>query len=481
MLGVPAVLVTYAAMSATVVTRFAPSPTGALHLGNARTAFFSWLLARHADGRFILRIEDTDRERSVEVHTTALMDELRWLGINWDEGPGAGGAHGPYLQSERASIYADYFGRLERARLTYPCFCTPLELDLSRKAQLASGRPPRYAGTCRALSEAERAARRAQGLAEAVRFRVPSGTEILFEDLVHGSQRFLSDDIGDFIIRRAEGNPAFFFCNAVDDSLMGVTHVLRGDDHLANTPRQLMILRALDLRAPTYGHVGLLLGADGQKLSKRHGSTSVGELRERGYLAPAVLNHLFRLGHAPERDGWLEPNEMPRYFAVRHLGRAPARFDEEQLHHWQKLAVERATAADLERWLAAKLPVSAQAAQRQAFIELVRHNVVLPADADHWVQVVYGELPAPEPADRELLQSAGAGFFGAALAALDASGPDIGAITQAVQGATGRKGSDLYRPLRVAITARTHGPELKPLLALIPRAQLRARLAAWAQ
>ncbi len=477
----PSLLVPYAPMSSTVVTRFAPSPTGALHLGNARTALFSLLLARHAGGRFILRIEDTDRERSVEVHATALMDELHWLGIRWDEGPGAGGTRGPYLQSERAAIYAEYFGKLERAGLTYPCFCTPLELDLSRKAQLASGRPPRYAGTCRSLSVADRSERRALGLAEAVRFRVPPGTEILFADLVHGPQRFASDDIGDFIIRRAEGNPAFFFCNAVDDSLMGVTHVLRGDDHLANTPRQLMILGALDLRAPTYGHVGLLLGADGQKLSKRHGSTSVGELRERGYLAVAVLNHLFRLGHAPERDGWLEPDAMPRHFAVRHLGRAPARFDEEQLNHWQKLGLERASAADLERWLGARLPAAAQTSQRQAFVDLVRHNVVLPADADHWVKVVFGELPALEPGDLELLRSAGAGFFLAARVALDAAGPDLGAITEAVQGATGRKGSDLYRPLRVAITARRHGPELKPLLALLPRAELRKRLAAWAQ
>ncbi len=466
-------------MNGPPVTRFAPSPTGALHLGNARTAFFSFLLARHAGGRFILRVEDTDRERSIEAHTRSLIDELRWLGISWNEGPDVGGDHGPYLQSARSEIYAEHFAKLAASGLTYPCFCTPLELELSRKAQLAAGRPPRYAGTCRALSEAQRAERRAKGLPEAIRFRVPAATEIKFDDLVHGPQRFLSDDIGDFIIRRAEGNPAFFFCNAVDDSLMGVTQVLRGDDHLANTPRQLMILVALNLRAPGYGHMGLLLGADGQKLSKRHGSTSVGELRERGYLAPAVLNHLFRLGHAPERDGWLEPAEMPQSFAVHHLGRAPARFDEEQLNHWQKLAVERADAATLEAWLSGKLPASASAGERRSFVDLVRHNVVLPADADHWVNVVFGELPAPTAPDLELLQSVGAKFFDAAVAALDSAGPDISAITSAVKGATGRKGTDLYLPLRVALTARSHGPELKPLLALIPKAQLRARLAAW--
>lgn len=468
-------------MDASVVTRFAPSPTGALHLGNARTALFSFLLARHAGGRFILRVEDTDRERSVEVHTAALLAELRWLGLAWSEGPDVGGAHGPYRQSERSEIYADYFATLERAGLTYPCFCTPLELELSRKLQLASGRPPRYAGTCRSLTESQRTERRSRGLAEALRFRVPAGTPIAFEDLVHGPQKFLSDDIGDFIIRRAEGHPAFFFCNAVDDSLMGVTQVLRGDDHLANTPRQLLILTALGLRAPGYGHVGLLLGADGQKLAKRHGSTSVGELRDRGYLAPAILNHLFRLGHAPEVDGWLDPGTMPGHFAVRHLGRAPARFEETQLDHWQKLAVERADSAALESWLAGKLPSGATAVERQSFVDLVRHNVVLPADADHWVQVVFGRLPAPAAPEQALLTSAGAKFFDAAVAAVDSSGADFGAITSAVKGATGRKGSDLYLPLRIALTARAHGPELKPLLAMIPPAEIRARFAAWSR
>jgi glutamyl-tRNA synthetase len=227
--------------------------------------------------------------------------------------------------------------------------------------------------------------------------------------------------------------------------------------------------------------VGLLLGADGQKLSKRHGSTSVGELRECGYLAPAVLNHLFRLGHAPERDGWLEPLEMPAHFAVRHLGRAPARFDEEQLRHWQKIAVERADARTLEGWLAGKLPASATPVERQSFVDLVRHNVVLPVDAEHWVKVVFGELPPPDAADRELLASAGAKFFAAAVAALDSAGPDIAAITSAVKDATGRKGSDLYLPLRIALTARAHGPELKPLLAIIPPTELRARLAGWSR
>src|SRR6185437_7016385 len=235
-------------------TRFAPSPTGELHLGNARTALFNLLLARRSGGRFILRIEDTDAERSREAHTAALMQDLRWLGIEWDAGPDREDLRGPYRQSQRGSIYTHYFEVLEREGSAYPCFCSPLELEISRKAQLASGRPPRYAGTCRELSPEQRAKKRQLGGAPTTRFRVPAGRRIEFLDFVHGPQSFFSDDIGDFVVRRTDGSAAFFFSNAVDDARMGVTQVLRGEDHLTNTPRQLLILEALGLPAPSYGH-----------------------------------------------------------------------------------------------------------------------------------------------------------------------------------------------------------------------------------
>ena len=223
--------------SAPVITRFAPSPTGELHLGNARTALFNQLLARHAGGRFLLRIEDTDSERSREEHGAALLADLRWLGLEWDAGPDREDERGPYRQSQRGPLYARYFGQLEQAGQVYACFCTPLELSLSRRAQLTAGTAPRYAGTCRELSAAQRAQRVAQGVPATLRFRVPAGARIVFDDLVHGPQSFLSDDIGDFVVRRADGTAAFFFANAVDDACMGVTHALRGEDHLANTPR----------------------------------------------------------------------------------------------------------------------------------------------------------------------------------------------------------------------------------------------------
>jgi len=264
-----------------VVTRFAPSPTGELHLGNARTALFSFLLARRHGGRFLLRIEDTDLGRSLEAHTAALVEDLRWLGLDWDAGPGGGAPPESWRQSARQSIYAARLEQLARAGHAYPCYCTPAELEASRRAQLAAGRPPRYAGTCRELTPAAQAERSAAGRRPAWRFRVPGGRRVQFDDLVYGAQYASGDDIGDFILQREDGGAAFFFCNAIDDALMQVTHVLRGEDHLANTPRQLLILEALGLPAPRYGHVALLTGADGVPLSKRHGATSVRAYRPR--------------------------------------------------------------------------------------------------------------------------------------------------------------------------------------------------------
>jgi nondiscriminating glutamyl-tRNA synthetase len=456
-----------------VTTRFAPSPTGSLHLGNARTALFSRLWARKAGGRFILRIEDTDAERSQLRFRDELMADLRWLGVEWDEGPDKGGPSAPYSQAERGEFYRALFKQLEVNGQAYPCYCTADELELSRKVQRMSGKPPRYAGTCRHLTASQRAEREDRGLRPSLRFAVPIGQTIEFTDAVHGPQRFLSDDIGDFIIRREDGTSSFFFCNAVDDSAMGVTHVLRGDDHLANTPRQLMLLDALGLRRPGYGHVGLLVGTDGAPLSKRHGSTSVQEFRDRGFLPTAILNHLFRLGHASDIDGWLAAEDMPAHFRPEHLGRAPARFDESQLMHWQKVTVERMSAEELAAWLGSRDPPE--------FLELVRHNVVLPDDAVKWRSVVHGDLPPLGSEEKSVIAAAGAGFFAAAAAAFDQTSSNLAALTKILKERTGRKGADLYMPLRVALTGQAHGPELGPLLKLMPPAIARRRLEHHAQ
>jgi glutamyl-tRNA synthetase len=456
-----------------VITRFAPSPTGALHLGNARTALFSHLWARKTGGKFILRIEDTDSERSQDRFRDQLMTDMRWLGLDWDEGPDVGGPSGPYRQAERGEFYGDLYAQLLARALAYPCYCTAEDLELSRKLQRMSGKAPRYAGTCRGLTAAERAERETRGLRPTLRFAVPIDRQIEFNDAVHGPQRFASDDIGDFIIRREDGTPAFFFCNAVDDSAMGVTQVLRGDDHLTNTPRQIMLLDALGMRSPAYGHVGLLVGDDGAPLSKRHGSTSVHEFRERGFLSIAVLNHLFRLGHASDIDGWLPAAEMPRHFRPRHLGRAPARFAVSQLMHWQKESLERLAAADFRAWLSADDSIE--------FIDLVRHNVILPADAVAWRKVLNGELEPLGAEEQRIVAAAGAKFFSAALDASESSNGNLKLLTQRLKEQTGRKGPDLFMPLRVALTGRAHGPELALLLKLMPADTVRRRLEIHAQ
>ena len=462
------------------VTRFAPSPTGELHLGNARTALFNYLLARRAGGRFLLRIEDTDAQRSRESHLAVMLEDLRWLGLDWDAGPDREDDRGPYRQSQRGELYARFCETLELQNAVYPCFCTPLELEAARRAQLGSGRPPRYAGTCRELSAEQRRARQAQGLPATLRYRVPAGRRIEFVDLVHGPQSFLSDDIGDFVIRRADGTAAFFFSNAVDDASMGVTQVLRGEDHLANTPRQLLLLEELRLRAPSYGHVSLILGSDGAPLSKRHGATSVREYREAGYRPEALCNHLFRLGHSSTEHGLLDLEAMAAAFDPAHLGRAAAHFDAQQLRVWQKEAAHRLPPDEARAWLAPALPAGLSESAVRAFVAAILPNVILPEDAQPWARIVFGPPPALEPEGETIIRTAGSLYFAAAAQAAARSGNDLPAIAAAVRAATGKKGAELYMPLRLALTGVGHGPELAPLLKAMPAGAAQARLARFA-
>jgi glutamyl-tRNA synthetase len=460
-------------MPSPVVTRFAPSPTGRLHLGNVRTAFFNWLEARRFGGRFLLRLEDTDRERSDSGHEAAILEDLAWLGLDYDAGPGREDRFGPYRQSERARQYAAAFARLEAESSAYPCYCTAEELEIERRRQAAAGQPPRYVGTCRDLSHAERVARAAQGRQPTLRFRVPAGRTVTYGDLVRGPQSFASETLGDFVIRRADGSASFLFSNAFDDAAMAVTEVLRGEDHVANTPRQLLLLEALGQSAPRYGHLPLLVGPDGSPLAKRERAASVCDLRAEGYLPDAIRNLLFRLGHAAPDPGWLEARDMPGKFALEHLGRAPARFDPTQLRHWQKEAVRRAGAAELEAWVTGYVPPEAQS----AVISAVRANVVLPEDAREWAGIVYSPLPPPAPEVLEAIVAGGAETYDAALAAYR-NGADWPALLAAVTAATGHEGRRLYRPLRAALTHRLDGPELGPLLALMPREVAEGRFVA---
>src|SRR5688572_28303039 len=264
--------------------RFAPSPTGHLHVGNARTALFNWLLARHHGGTFILRIEDTDVQRSTRESELAIADDLRWMGLQWDEGIEAGGDVGPYRQSERLDIYADYAHQLTERRLAYHCFCSAEKLDADRKALLAQGLPPKYPGTCRGMLKEEAERRVAAGEQPVIRLRVPTGREVVFRDLVRGPVTFHTEVIGDPVLVRSDGMPAYNYAVVIDDALMKVTHVIRGEDHISNTPRQLLLYEAFGYTPPVFAHLSLVMGPDHAPLSKRHGATSVKEFRDKGYL-----------------------------------------------------------------------------------------------------------------------------------------------------------------------------------------------------
>jgi len=484
-----------------VCTRFAPSPSGQLHVGNARTALFSALLAAHSGGEFILRIEDTDAERSHTAMETALMEDLHWLGLSWQEGPDVGGRHGPYRQSERGQIYKTYIDKLTKQGLTYPCFCTPAALSMSRKTQLAAGKPPRYAGTCAHLSKSEIEARFASGLKPALRFRVPEQGETAFDDLVRGRQVFAHNDIGDFVILRGDGSPAFFFSNAVDDALMGITHVLRGEDHLANTPRQLLITKALDMTAPHYGHLSMVVGNDGQPLSKRHGSASLRDLITQNYMPLAVMNYMARLGHAyiDMDNKLLSFAELAAQFDLSRISHSPAHFDENHMRHWQKLAIANTSDAELWEWMKSgtggafvegpnKETVENLVPEdkRQLFIQAVRPNVLLnteikpdysphSSDAWGWARTLFCDNNFMMKEGHAALSEAGAEYFQKALTSL-ADKPEYKPFVDALASSTKLRGPDLYKPLRAALTGDTHGPELKLIWELLGQERIKERL-----
>ena len=455
-------------------TRFAPSPTGYIHMGNARTALFNALMGHKRGATFLLRIEDTDTERSRDEYVQALEEDLRWLGLDWQEGPEVGGPSEPYFQSRRTDIYEKYYQQLLEAGLAYPCFCTQTELEVMRKAQAQAGLPPRYDGRCSRLTPEQVEKKLAEGVPHTLRFRVPKGEEVIFEDAIKGRQRFRTDDIGDFIIRKADGSAAFFFSNAIDDALMGVTHVIRGEDHLTNTPRQILLLQALGLPVPEYAHMSMIVGPDGSPLSKRHGSRSIRRLREEGFLPQALTNYMARLGHT-YRDAdnrLMSLQELADGFELSQCGTAPARYDENQLLFWQKEAVQALSDEAAVDWLAPFVKDRVPADKWPAFAALMRDNITLPAEAVEWAERLFAPMPLPEV---ELPVAVGADFFAAGEQAL-AQGADFKGLAEALK-ATGAKGKSLFQPLRWVLTGQLHGPELPVLFELMGAEEARRRFA----
>ncbi|HKQ56623.1 MAG TPA: glutamate--tRNA ligase, partial [Candidatus Eisenbacteria bacterium] len=316
-----------------VRVRFAPSPTGSLHVGGARTAYFNWLFARQHRGALVLRIEDTDLERSSQDSESGVLDDLRWLGIDWDEGPDGGGEAGPYRQSERLEHYRRQAELLVSQGAAYPCFCTDAELEERRKAALAAGRPPHYDRRCRQLSAAEREAERHAGRPESIRFAVREGEEVL-HDLVRGEVRFPAGMVGDFVVLRSNGLPTYNFACVVDDLGMRISHVIRAEEHLSNTPRQLMLYHALGAEPPRFAHVPLILNRDRTKMSKRSGeaAVAVSDWRRAGFVPEALLSYLALLGFHPGDDREiLSREELLQSFSLERVGRSGSVFDAEKL------------------------------------------------------------------------------------------------------------------------------------------------------
>ena len=471
--------------------RFAPSPTGQLHVGNARTALFNWLLAHGHDGTFLLRIEDTDSERSTRESEVSILEDLRWLGLDWDEGPDVEGPHGPYRQSERLHLYASYANELVANGHAYFCFCSPQKLDADRREMLASGRPPKYAGTCRDLPAEDARARMDAGERPVVRFRVPVGVDVTFNDLVRGDVTFSSEVIGDPVLVRSDGRPAYNFAVVVDDALMEITHVIRGEDHISNTPRQVLLYQALGFEPPQFAHLSLVMGPDHTPLSKRHGATSVAEFRERGYLPEALVNYLALIGWSPGGDEELLPiQELSSRFALDDVGHSAGIFDIEKLawmnRHYMKTAAPARLAAECLRYfqragfihqrtdqgmeyLSSLLPLSVASVDR---LEEIPDRVRFIFAFDAAEAVARPEVAA-------VLDEAGAREVIAALAS-EITGPLLDreafrSIANRVKERTGFKGKALFHPIRAALTGETGGPELDLAVPAIDRgAQLPA-------
>ncbi len=456
-----------------VKTRFAPSPTGRLHAGNLRTALFNWLLARRHAGAFMLRIEDSDSQRNDPTAIDAIRADLQWLGLAWDEGPGAG-APSDWQQSARASVYAEAAERLIAAEAAYPCFCSATRLAALRDRQRRAGQPPRYDGHCAGLDPVQSAKRRAAGEPAVLRLRMPESGKIEFHDLVRGAQSVRAGELGDPVILRADGSAAFLFANALDDALMGITHVLRGEDHLSNTPRQQVLLRHLGLPVPAYGHLALLVDTEGAPLSKRRGDASIAGLREAGYRPEALLNYLARLGNPVPDDSLKAAAELASDFDPATLSRSPARFDHQQLDHWQAMAMAAAPVESLRPALEpGRVPVDREA----DFLALVQPNLRFAAELNDWAGRFFDTADVLSDDAMVALREAGPAFFETVATALESADTgDWKQLRPALEAATGRRGGAMMKPLRLALTGLGRGPALGAIIDLMPADIRRARL-----
>ncbi|MCS6957537.1 MAG: glutamate--tRNA ligase [Aquificaceae bacterium] len=453
-----------------VISRFAPSPTGYLHLGNARTAIFSYLFARHYGGKFILRIEDTDRERSTKEFENMLIEDLKWLGLDWDEF---------YRQSERFDIYREYAQRLVESGHAYPCFCTVEELEEERKKAEEKGVPYRYSGKCRVLTREEVESFKEDGKPYTIRFKVPEGRVVVFEDLIKGHIAINVDDFGDFVIVRSDGTPTYNFVVVVDDALMGVTHVIRGEDHIPNTPKQILIYEALNFQVPKFAHLPVILGEDRSKLSKRHGAVSVRNYREEGYIPEALFNYLCLLGWSPPEEGReiLSKEELISIFRLEDINSSPAVFNKEKLRWMNGVYIREVVS--LERLVDEFMPFLESAGYKvdrdyvKRVLEKTRDSFDTLKDGVERLKPFFAEeISYSEEAisvlenetSRAVIES-----FLQKVQEVELSGEKVKAIAKEIQKELGLKAKDVWHALRAVLTGELEGVGVDILCDVLPK------------
>jgi len=464
--------------------RIAPAPSGFLHVGNARTAMVNWLFARHNDGVFVLRVEDTDADRVTDEGIEIIKRSLSWLGLQWDEGPDVGGPFGPYRQTERFELYREVAQQLRDGGHAYPCYCTPEELDERRKQALARGEAPGYDGRCRNLTEQERRAFEAEGRIPALRFAVPEGREIVVDDVIRGEGRFPADELRDFIILRGDGSPTYLLASGVDDLRMQMTHVIRGEDLWSSTPRQLLIFEALGEEPPRYAHLPLILGPDRSKLSKRHGAVSVEYFREQGFLADAMVNYMALLGWDPgEGQEILPRDELVRRFELEDVSHHPAIFDVQKLE-WMNGHYIRETPDD--ELAALMLPFLAEAGMQadpemvRAAVPLIKERMSKLTDSVALLRFLFVEELQPDEKAAAGIAAVGPEYLREAASRLEAVEEwTVGEITRVLDDL--REGAGLSRkkgwqPIRAAVTGSMVSPPLPESMTLLGKDRTLERL-----
>ena len=463
--------------------RFAPSPTGHLHIGGARTALFNYLEAKNKGGTFLLRIEDTDLERSTKDSEDIIIEDLEWLGIHWDEGVGVGGDYGPYRCMERTDIYKKHIDILLEEGKVYKCYCTAEETEAEREAQRANGEMPRYGGKCRSLTPEQIAAYEGEGRVPTIRFRVPENQDIIVHDKVRGEVVFESNGIGDFIIVKADGVPVYNFAVSIDDHLMEITTVIRGEEHLSNTPRQILIYQALGWEPPKFAHASLILGEDRSKMSKRHGSTHVDQYRSKGYLPEAIINFLALLGWSPEGEEEIfSLKELEGLFTLDRVSKNPAVFDVKKLN-WINGQYIRSSDLDYitklcipylkEAGLVTDTDINERYDWIKMLISATRNNIdYLSQITDHLGIFCNDTIEFEDDAAREIVEAEGVLEVLKAFKqkVIEADTIDLEfakTVFKAVQKETGAKGKGLFMPIRVALTGQSHGPEMPDIIQIL--------------